>query len=673
MDDNKAANDVSFKPILDHQKTQAQQLNVLKNIEHSSSETKSLTIAQLAEQKSSVNNDTIFLEQTKKVNTNLLKVGQSIKAAVPAGKYNAEDDGYGKSAFSFRNLFDIKRGSGGVIDEHLSRKEDAKAAKMQAALDKPLPYERGALGVLNQSEGSAASIGGVTASERQEEGDELNKEAVKETKEHTRLLTEILAALTGMKALASKPAETNAAVEGGFGLGDLIPNSGRGNSKPAGKPSMGARAMRALRSPMAIGGAVLGVAGGAYEAYSGWQDANAEEATANKDIEAKVASGEITEKEAVQLKAETSDKTDVKKGEAVGGGAGGALGALGGAAVGAAIGSAVPIVGTVIGGVVGGALGYAAGTELGKKAGGALVSGYKGVKSFFGFGKEEKKEPKMGQAVTTEGGVSLFPDETQEDFVKRRVPVLLEKYPDNMKEDVGIINSSRQQAELEYKTLKKKQGEIRTQKGQVAAENPASDSAFNPSAGMKVTSDVTVKTNGGTKRIQTSEGATIANEMVVPGQPLSDKQMAMVKYSTGKGNNYPKEIMDQYESQKGEFEAKSKMQKEEADAKRTPEQKRERYLNLQKLGLDEPEDNPEYVKPVVSKPTSSKGDLVYQQSTAAEDAKEDVVSSSNKASAPSVVSAPTTINSNKTQVSNGKPDIRNSDSSFNKYMDTRYA
>ena len=77
--------------------------------------------------------------------------------------------------------------------------------------------------------------------------------------------------------------------------------------------------------------------------------------------------------------------------------------------------------------------------------------------------------------------------------------------------------------------------------------------------------------------------------------------------------------------------------------------------------------------PDMTKPASSKGDLVYQQSTAAEDAKEDVVASGNKTSSPSIVSAPTTINSSKTNVSNGKPDIRNSDSSFNKYMETRYA
>jgi len=115
-------------------------------------------------------------------------------------------------------------------------------------------------------------------------------------------------------------------------------------------------------------GAIAGIAGGAYEAYSGWSDANEAEAR-----------GEITH-----------DQGNVKKGEAVGGGAGGAAGAWGGAAAGAAIGSVVPVVGTAIGGVIGGALGYYGGSKIGSKIGGSLVEGYQGLKGMLGFGGDEK-------------------------------------------------------------------------------------------------------------------------------------------------------------------------------------------------------------------------------------------------------------------------------------------
>lgn len=113
-------------------------------------------------------------------------------------------------------------------------------------------------------------------------------------------------------------------------------------------------------------GAVAGVAAGAYEAYTGWGDANE-----------RLAAGEITENESEDL-----------KGEAVGGGAGGAAGAWGGALAGAAIGSVVPVVGTAIGGLVGGALGYMGGSAIGSRVGGSLVRGYRSI-----FGGDEEKPP----------------------------------------------------------------------------------------------------------------------------------------------------------------------------------------------------------------------------------------------------------------------------------------
>lgn len=46
-------------------------------------------------------------------------------------------------------------------------------------------------------------------------------------------------------------------------------------------------------------------------------------------------------------------------------------------------------------------------------------------------------------------------------------------------------------------------------------------------------------------------GTTIANEPVIPGKPLSDTQMAVMKMSMDSGNTYSPEIMAQYNSQLG--------------------------------------------------------------------------------------------------------------------------
>ena len=95
---------------------------------------------------------------------------------------------------------------------------------------------------------------------------------------------------------------------------------------------------------------------GAYDAYSGWNDA--------ADAEKR---GEITHEEA-----------NVKKGGAVGKGVGGAGGAWAGAAAGAALGSVVPVVGTAIGGLIGGALGYWGGSKAGEAVGEGATSLFQG-------------------------------------------------------------------------------------------------------------------------------------------------------------------------------------------------------------------------------------------------------------------------------------------------------
>ena len=199
----------------------------------------------------------------------------------------------------------------------------------------------------------------------------------------------------------TKIAESGGAGAGAGAGGGLIDTAldvatslpGRGAAATAGRAAtgFGGKAMNFLKGP---GGKILGataaVGMGAYEAYSGWQDANKDQAASNEAIDGQLRTGEITVEEANKRKAQIEDQTDVKKGEAVGGGAGGAGGALAGAAAGAAIGSAVPIIGTAIGGLVGGVAGYYGGSAIGSKVGGALTSGYKSVKGMFGFGGDDK-------------------------------------------------------------------------------------------------------------------------------------------------------------------------------------------------------------------------------------------------------------------------------------------
>ena len=98
------------------------------------------------------------------------------------------------------------------------------------------------------------------------------------------------------------------------------------------------------------GGAVAAVGLGAYTAYSG-----------SKQAEADADAGRLS-----------AEEEQIAKAEAVGEGVGGAGGALAGAAAGAAIGSAIPVVGTVVGGLIGGAIGYFGGSFAGKKLGGAV-------------------------------------------------------------------------------------------------------------------------------------------------------------------------------------------------------------------------------------------------------------------------------------------------------------
>ena len=165
--------------------------------------------------------------------------------------------------------------------------------------------------------------------------------------------------------------------DGGDGKGK------KGKGKPGKLGTMG-KALKGAGGLIKGAGVVGAVAGGAM-LYSDL-----------KDIDEKVASGEMTPEEAKKA-----------KGGAVGGAAGGAGGAMAGAAAGAAIGSVVPVVGTVIGGLIGGAIGG----WLGRK-GGEIV----GEKVMEGAEKGTAKAPAAATPSPTAvmpGAKPLSQDKTQ--------------------------------------------------------------------------------------------------------------------------------------------------------------------------------------------------------------------------------------------------------------------
>ena len=155
--------------------------------------------------------------------------------------------------------------------------------------------------------------------------------------------------LESFKKMADTPKEEGSGSSGGSMLETAADLAGNGKG---GKGKMLGKAAGFLGKHAGKIGAIGGVAMGAYDAYSGWNDA--------EDAQKR---GEITKEEA-----------NVKKGGAVGKGVGGAGGAWAGAAAGAALGSVVPVVGTAIGGLIGGALGYWGGSKAGEAIGEGATS-----------------------------------------------------------------------------------------------------------------------------------------------------------------------------------------------------------------------------------------------------------------------------------------------------------
>lgn len=203
--------------------------------------------------------------------------------------------------------------------------------------------------------------------------------------EQNSLLREIAENTKGLGG--ARAPEPVAPKEGGGLLGG-VKNWLMGKAAKVGGAAAGAVG-RLGKMALARPGLAAGLTVGATTALGGYlsyKRAGKEESAANKEIDSKVAKGEITEEQAAQLKEETKKTATVGRNEAVGKGVvgtGGALlGAKGGAIAGAKLGSFLGPKGAIVGGVLGAGIGAVAGSQVGKDIGGFVGRTVGKVKNF---------------------------------------------------------------------------------------------------------------------------------------------------------------------------------------------------------------------------------------------------------------------------------------------------
>jgi hypothetical protein len=455
-------------------------------------------------------------------------------------------------------------------------------------------------------------------------GEESMLEQNRMVAEQSELLKKIEENTRSLKGGTQGDGTTQKAQEaaGGLGLMDMLGGNKLGKiAKTAGRGLLnGAKALGrfglAKAGPLA---AVAAVGAGAYEGYKGWNAAGDKEEQANKDIDAKVASGEINQEQAAALKKETGETATVEKGGAAGKGTGmaigGAAGALKGAAVGAAIGSVVPVVGTVIGGAIGATVGAIGGSWAGGKAGGWLGKqagkATNFVKSFFGGSEDEVN---AREAKSTGASTSIQFSEMQ----------FAQKDPDNY----AKFSEYRDKLVQEYadKQAKKFKHESPTQGDFKVAKMMADKDAI-----VKFKSEIEAvgagKVSGGEKQLgeTTKEAVKGAAAGLAPAGGMSGEDGRLMSKNSAAINTA---ALNSYSDGRPR------------DAKITP----------------------------FSSPNT--GNVVDKQSSDNEQAKLDASKGGGTAN---IVSAPTVNNNNTTQTNNVKLSPRNNDSTVNKYLSSRYA
>jgi hypothetical protein len=121
-----------------------------------------------------------------------------------------------------------------------------------------------------------------------------------------------------------------------------------------------------------------------------------------------------------------------------------------------------------------------------------------------------------------------------------------------------------------------------------ATGTPSREAIDNAAAGAPAPASGTPTSTPGVEKptSRTEESFNIANEKVIPGQPLSDKQMAVMRSSISSGNTYPPEVMAQYQKQSSGFATRKDAGVAANAQNLTPEDK----AKLRAAGADVPAD-----------------------------------------------------------------------------------
>jgi hypothetical protein len=441
-----------------------------------------------------------------------------------------------------------------------------------------------------------------------------------------------------------KPDKKPTAAEegGGFGVADMLGGSGRMGkiAKGAGKGLMsGAKTAGSFLMKRAGPVAALAAVGtGAYQAYQGYQSAGDKEQSALEGIDAKVASGELTEEQAKGLRVGSRETATVDKSKAVGGGAGtaagGVAGALKGAAVGAAIGSAVPIVGTVIGGAVGAGLGAVGGSFLGGKSGEYLGEKFGQAKNFLSKKSGESTRGKTGKSSSvdiqfSEAQFSQSDPENYAKFVKDR-DELTKKYAAESakrfnKKEPSQTDFRIAKARAQTETIQKYRKEIEAA-GAGKVTGGIKETPVEP--GDKTTGALKKTAEGVTPKAGVTPKVGAANQSDMSGEPTQEKF---------------KQIFDAEMEKHGNFNLA------QAKAK-------------QATGLFGTGRSPETLP-------KSTGNIISKQSGDNEQAKLDS-NKGNDGNNTNIVNAPVTTNNKSSPII--KSPIRNQESSVSSYLRSRY-
>lgn len=473
---------------------------------------------------------------------------------------------------------------------------------------------------------STASAGGLASAGAEEAMLEQNRMVAQQTG----LLTKIEENTRALKTSAPNEPKQRAPEAAGGGsslmdmgrrgvgrLGRIASSAGRGLMTGV-KTAGGFLAKRA--GPVA---ALAAVGAGAYAGYKGFSAAGDKEQSALKEIDAKVASGEISEEQAQGLREESRKTGTVERSSSAGKGtgmaAGGAAGALKGAAIGATIGSAVPIVGTVIGGAVGAGLGAVGGSVLGGKAGEFLGDKFGKAKNFL-FGKSGDSDSKGSEVGPNyKARLKDYKSSTPVDHLEKQYPGIGKKFRE-LAEKTPPRSDSQQMLDS-HEHMLKNMALQEISKGDIVAPGDKTAEALK----------------------KTSEGVT-PNAT----DKANQRQDAVNKRTDELLAKAPANLKDDISYQN----SKRKQAEMEVKAGRTLDGK---PLEEAKL---KPADSP------------SSGNIISKQSGDNEQAKMDANKGGNNTA---IVAAPTVNNNNTVQNSPVKLAPRNTDSTVNKYMQSRWA